>query len=93
MGIIRSILKLGLISSLMYVSYYAGFTGVGKEYGMKIINNQYYVVNHRMGLSEPLNNSFQMGSIEYRIKGLLNEDPKKLKSTIDKLIEGYSKNK
>ena len=92
MGIIRTILKLGVISGLMYMSYYGGFLGIGKDYGMKIINDQYYVIDHRLKLSEPINKNFQMGSIEYRIKGLITENPDKLKSTIEKLIQNYDKN-
>jgi hypothetical protein len=93
MGLIKQLIKL----KLYILSFGAGYllhscVASDERYALQRKESTPYLVDKLTDVTLPINQeTFQVGSTEYRIKGLLQE--KDLSGTLEKMTEGWKKKK
>ena len=93
------LIKLGLVSGVIYGTYLTGYKQ-GESHNKKLIEERKYSIiqnDLQTKLKTPkgifeISEDNQMGSVAYRLEGLLNEDYKTLEKEIKNLRYKYEKN-
>jgi hypothetical protein len=91
MGFVRNVVTVALIAGAFYYGY--------KLHEKKILEMPYrvetqhsvpYLVKNETNERHMITEDFQLGTIEYRLRGLMREGKNKLEDALEELIENYN---
>jgi len=90
----RSGLTLTDIGLIVLAAYggYKGWQEYKSPYKLKQENGIYCLLEKETNRKEKIREDFQLGSIDYRVKGLLKESKQKFRESLDNLAKEYDLN-